>query len=406
MFGTTSSASGRAKAGRPMKHALVAKRFRSTCACAAVLVVTIATASAIAQAEPPTAAAAAADSPAQIPPTGPISLDDLIDLEASEAAEATTPEASPRGNYPAAAGGRMRPLEVIRESIFGTAAPENWQPLTLSTFFTDGWDRPYSRSPDGTNGAPKQNWFGASDGIFVRLNAIDFFFTDRMTPNQGLLLTPVPWAPSKPNTSGNEYFATYNLYVPLNQRLELLLVLPFVASNTTSPTGHYVNNFGDLTISERFRLVEQRNFSLQALLTERMPTGQTVNGNDINYITPGLEFWSNFAPRWVLRGGTSINIDTGRQSATTTYFNNVAIGRYLTTSDARLFKEAVFHLSASTLTDLLGRKNHVTDVYVTPGLRFSLGTDRKWAALVAFQVPLSAPRPFAFQPNLALVRSY
>ena len=197
----------------------------------------------------------------------------------------------------------MRPLDVIHESIFGAASPDEWQPLGLSTFFTEGWDRPYVGSPEGTNGAPKQNWFGASDGIFVRINSLNFFFTDRMTTNQGLLLTPLPWAPSKPNTNGNEYFATYNLYLPLNQRLELLFVVPFIASNPTSPSGHYVGNFGDLTISERFRLVERRNFSMQAVLTERTPTGQTINGNDINYITPAVEFWCNFAPRWVLRGG-------------------------------------------------------------------------------------------------------
>ncbi len=147
-------------------------------------------------------------------------------------------------------------------------------------------------------------------------------------------MAPLPWAPSKPATTGNEYFATFNLYLPLNRRLELLVVAPFIASNPTSSTGHYVSNFGDLTISERFRLVDQRDFSMQALLTERTPTGQTVNGNDINYITPALEFWCNFAPKWVLRGGTGINIDTGRTSATSTYFTNLAMGRYLTTKDA------------------------------------------------------------------------
>ena len=40
----------------------------------------------------------------------------------------------------------------------------------------------------------------------------------------------------------------------------------------------------------------------------------------INFITPSLEFWWNFAPRWVVRGTTGINIDTGRHSATSTYF--------------------------------------------------------------------------------------
>ena len=126
---------------------------------------------------------------------------------------------------------------------------EEWHPLSLSTFFSEGWDEAYVRSPEGTNEAPKQNWFGAADGVFVRLNTLNFFYTNHMTTNLGLLLTPLPWAPAKPKTNGNEYFASYNLYLPLNQRLELLIVAPFIASNKTSPTGHYVGNFGDLTVS-------------------------------------------------------------------------------------------------------------------------------------------------------------
>lgn len=58
----------------------------------------------------------------------------------------------------------MGPLEVIRESIFGAASVDDWQPLSLSTFFSEGWDQPYVRSPEGTNGAPKQNWFGMPMG--------------------------------------------------------------------------------------------------------------------------------------------------------------------------------------------------------------------------------------------------
>jgi hypothetical protein len=48
----------------------------------------------------------------------------------------------------------------------------------------------------------------------------------------------------------------------------------FIASNPTGPSGHYVGNFGDLTFSERFRLIEQRNFTMLALMTERIPTGE------------------------------------------------------------------------------------------------------------------------------------
>ncbi len=237
----------------------------------------------------------------------------------------------------------MRPLDVISESIFGEASAEEWQPLSLSTFFSEGWDRPWVRSPAGTRGGLKQNWFGAADATFVRLSSINFFNVLGMTTNNGLLLTPVPWAPAKPKAIGDEYWASYNLYLPLNQRLELLVAVPFIASNANG-AGNYVGNFGDLTLSERFRLIEQRNFTLLALLTERMPTGQTVNGNDINFITPSLDFWWNFAQKWVVRGSTGMNIDTGRHSATSVYFNNLAIGRYLTTRDARIFKELAAHL--------------------------------------------------------------
>jgi len=210
----------------------------------------------------------------------------------------------------------------------------------------------------------------------------------------------------KPKTNGNDYFATYNLYLPLNQRMELLVVVPFIAANATGPAGPYVANFGDLTISERFRLVEQRNFSMQALLTERTPTGRTVNGNDINYITPSAEFWWNFARKWVLRGGSGINIDTGRKSATDTYFTNLAIGRYLTTNDARIFKSLVAHVAVSTLSDVLGRKDHISEVYIAPGLRFGLDRDQKWYVLGATQVPVSAPHPYDWQLNLAVARNY
>ncbi len=132
----------------------------------------------------------------------------------------------------------MGPIDVIAESIFGEASVDEWQPLSLSTFFSQGWDQPWVRSPEGTNGAPKQPWFGAADAVFARLNSLNFFYTNGMTANNGLLLTPLSWAPAKPKTSGNEYWASYNLYLPLNQPLELLVVVPFVASNPNS-AGHY-----------------------------------------------------------------------------------------------------------------------------------------------------------------------
>ena len=299
----------------------------------------------------------------------------------------------------------MGPIDVITESIFGEASVDDWQPLSLSTFFSEGWDRPWAKSPVGTNGAPKQNWFGAADAVFARLNSVSLFNVNGMTNHPGLLLTPLPWSPAKPKASGNEYWASDVLYLPLNQRLELVVSIPFIASNKDA-AGHYVGNFGDLTFSGRFRLIEQRNFTMQAYLSERTPTGKTVNGNDINFVTPAVEGWWNFAPNWVVRGGTGINIDTGRNTATSVYFTNMAMGRYLTTKDAHIFKELVAHVAVSTLSDVTGRKDYISDVYIAPGLRTGLGKDGKWYALAAALIPVSGPHPYAWQPMFSLVRNF
>ena len=69
--------------------------------------------------------------------------------------------------------------------------------------------------------------------------------------------------------------------------MELVLGTVFIDSRKSSPAGGYVGNWGDTGIQARFHLIEQRNFSLVAYVGERIPTGKSVNGSDINYVTPG-----------------------------------------------------------------------------------------------------------------------
>ena len=138
------------------------------------------------------------------------------------------------------------------------------------------------------------------------------------------------------------------------------------------------------------------------LIGERIPTGKAVNGSGINYITPGVEFWWNFAPKWVARGGTSINILTGRKSATTVYVNQLAIGRYLTTKDAAFLKELEVHVTATALSDVAGGAGFVDDIYLFPAFRCSLDTEGKLAILGGVQVPVSGPQAYAWQPQFNL----
>ena len=297
--------------------------------------------------------------------------------------------------------------EVIRESIFGAADKKDWKPLTLGSFFSEGWDTPFTNAPEGTNGAPKQNWIGAPAGVFGRFATVDFFYTNHLNNVPGLFLTPnTPFMPVHPFTNGNQYTGYATILIPLNARLELLLGTVFIASNKTSPGGGYAGNWGDTGVQARFHLIDQRNFSLVALVGERIPTGKSVNGNDIDYITPGIEFWWNFAPQWVARGGTSVNILVGRKSTTSVLVNQLSVGRYLTTKDANVFKELEVHLTASALSDVSGGANGVNDIYLFPGFRFGLGPGEKWYALGGVNVPVSGPQAFVWQPQVSLTRNY
>ena len=297
--------------------------------------------------------------------------------------------------------------EVIRESIFGAADKKDWKPLTLGTFFSEGWDTPFTNAPEGTNLAPKQNWIGTPAGVFGRFATLDTFYTNHLNNVPGLFLSPnAPFMPVHTFTTGNQNTGFATILIPLNARLELLLGTVFIASNKSSPAGGYSGNWGDTGIQARFHLIDQRDFSLVALVGERIPTGKTINGSGINYVTPGLEFWWNFAPHWVVRGGTSINILTGRKTATSVLVNQLSVGRYLTTKDANVFKELEVHLTVNALSDVSGGAGGVNDIYLFPGFRFGLGQGEKWYALGGVQVPVSGPQAYDWQPQASLTRNY
>src|SRR5262249_59561213 len=77
----------------------------------------------------------------------------------------------------AAAPPDMNFLDVARESLAGDVyAPGRWHPLPLATLFSEGWDEPWAGGPNGQNGegAPRQGWLNAADGVFYRLALATF----------------------------------------------------------------------------------------------------------------------------------------------------------------------------------------------------------------------------------------
>jgi hypothetical protein len=59
----------------------------------------------------------------------------------------------------------------------------------------------------------------------------------------------------------------------------------------------------------------------------------------------------------------------------------VALGCYLTTNAPPIFKELVDNIAVSTMSGVLGRKDHSTDAYVAPALPFGLAANHDWCVL-------------------------
>src|SRR3989454_10952556 len=72
-------------------------------------------------------------------------------------------------------------FDAAKESLFGDpyADPDRWQPLSLGTFFGEGWDEPWISPPRGGGGAPRQSWLNAFNGVFYRLVNVPFGLAHR-----------------------------------------------------------------------------------------------------------------------------------------------------------------------------------------------------------------------------------
>jgi hypothetical protein len=62
-------------------------------------------------------------------------------------------------------------FDTILDSLFGDVYAEGrWRPLSLGTFFSEGWLEPWASAPSGREGlTPRHGWLATFDGVFYRL---------------------------------------------------------------------------------------------------------------------------------------------------------------------------------------------------------------------------------------------
>ena len=175
-------------------------------------------------------------------------------------------------------------LGMIRESMFGNQS-DLWRPVPLSTFFSEGWLKPWYNYPRSTTGVPRQAWINAYEGVFYRLWFLDFTYVNNTRQN------------------GNAYLGSFTIFTPISQRFQFLFSVPFIQSDKGGLSNTYHGNFGDFAVSPRFLLSETQDFSQVVECIVRTPTGSTVNGNGQTTLTPQYDFWYGGLPcAGVIRG--------------------------------------------------------------------------------------------------------
>ena len=280
-------------------------------------------------------------------------------------------------------------LDVIGESLFGDvyAEPSRWQPLSVGSLFTEGWNRPWASPPAGSGGAPRQGWLNAFDGVFYRLGIV----------TGGLAYDY--------HDNGNQYNAGLTLYAPFSARFEVRLDVPFVTSNRVGSDNDYHTNFGDLQITPRVLLSESRDFTQSFNVTFRTPTGSADNGNGFAAATPTWEFWWNTWSTLVLRGGAGFSLPfTDSDRTRNAFIANFAGGYYFTPHNFTPLGDLVFYLSANLNQPIDDRGPKDTVLTLTPGFRTHLGAN--WYLLGGIEVPVTTPKAFDFQILGGLMKVY
>ncbi len=299
-------------------------------------------------------------------------------------------------------------LDTIAASIFEDPDnPNTWRPLSLGTFFSEGWNEPWAGGPAGQSGlTPRHGWAGSFEGVFYRLWLVDAIYQNNLSKPYG----------------GNGYRGDAGIFLPFSRRFELFLNLPFVTANgTEDPARGYRSDFGDISFAGSFLLSETESFTQLFTLGAIVPTGQTDTGGNLMTVFPRYSFWSNPGGAWVVRGGSGFNVPLNKndqlgapvftpgegivfgESTSQTNFNgDLAIGRYFTPHDVP-FGDLVLYANCNVVVPLEDG-NLPTYVGVGPGTRFQITGN--WWFLHYWEFPLTGDKPFDFQMLSAIVKAY
>ncbi len=292
------------------------------------------------------------------------------------------------------ASSKVGVLRAAVESLTGDvyAEPSRWQPLSMGSFFSEGWNEPWVSPPTGAGYAPRHGWLeGANaDGVFYRLNVTAFGYGHGTHGN------------------GDQYVGVNRIYLPLSRRFEMQYDMPFVASKQGSQGSESHTGIGDFVVTPRFLLSETRATTQSFNLSFRTPTGDSNTGNGVASVSPNYQFWTNFWKGLVLRGNAGITIPyhyDGAINDRTAFFGTLAAGYYFTPHECTPVGDLVGYVAANFTHAIDNRKpTDNTDVTIAPGFRTHLG--QNWFLLGGIEFPVTEPKSFDYSPSFAFLKIF
>lgn len=234
-------------------------------------------------------------------------------------------------------------------------APTEWTPLQSSRFGSELGEK-WIPVPNGDSGAPRHGWLATADGFFTRETHLAGAFTDATGPDSFGVLG--------------------RIHYPFSRRLWAGIELPYFQSSNGR------GNFGDIVLTTQVMLAEKRNLSINAGVGWRLPTGSTVQGNQVFAAQPQVNLWTDVGKGFSLRGRVAYEFAT--RGVPDSFVLNAAIGQTVTPHNRAPFGDLTWYVSANWREPTTGRGQ--TFVSITPGMRTHIGNNLFFLAGVEFPV--------------------
>jgi hypothetical protein len=276
-------------------------------------------------------------------------------------------------------------LEAIRGSICGHYDSSCHTPLCLSNL-GEGWLEPWIPVGAGSSGALRGGWVNAPAGFFRREDDLIYSYT------RGVHGSP------------DEHIGENILWTPLSRRFELGIITPFVDSLDPGKS-----SFGDMIISSRVMLIEDKDLGVTSGMTVRTPTGETSTGNGRTDLDPFAEVWADIGNAWQLRGGLDVDVPVDRNALPglpdAVLTAKLAVGKTFTW-DRGSYQSEVTPYLVTTFSETFNRgplEDH-SEFDLTPGVRVQLTKNSFLVWGITF--PVTGPRPFDTNNQFILVLAW